>query len=104
GIGLAAFTGAGLLSRVFLSGATLNLLAWSLLPPETRPGGWLWGIAAAATMLVLPVGTLGIILLTCRPANDRPIERDVIQRLRRDGGSLTPHAHAGGTRAVATVV
>jgi DASS family divalent anion:Na+ symporter len=38
GIGLAAFTGSGLLSRVFLSGATLNLVAWSLLPPATRPG------------------------------------------------------------------
>jgi divalent anion:Na+ symporter, DASS family len=104
GIGLAAFTGAGLLSRVFLSGATLNLLAWSLLPPETRPGWWLWAIAAAPTMLVLTVGTLGIILLTCRPANDRPIERDVIQRLRRDGGSLTPHAHVAGTAAVAMLI
>src|SRR5262249_29877874 len=34
GIGLAAFVGSGLLSRVFLSGATLNLIAWSLLPPS----------------------------------------------------------------------
>ena len=44
GIGLAAFAGSGLLSRVFLSGATLNLIAWSLLPPAARPGWWMWAM------------------------------------------------------------
>ncbi len=104
GIGLAAFTGSGLLSRVFLSGATLNLIAWSLLPPATRPGWWLWAIAGTPMMLVLTVGTLGIILLTCRPANDRPIGRDVIQRQRRDIGPLTPHAHVAGVTAVVVLI
>ncbi len=80
GIGLAAFTGSGLLSRVFLSGATLNLIAWSLLPPATRPGWWRWALAGSPMMLVLTAGALGIILLTYRPANDCPVGRDVIAR------------------------
>jgi len=104
GIGLAAFTGSGLLSRVFLSGATLNLIAWSLLPPATRPGWWRWAIAGAPMMLVLTVGALGIILLTCRPANDCPIGRGVIQRQRRDIGTLTPQAHVAGVAAVVVLI
>ena len=104
GIGLAAFTGSGLLSRVFLSGATLNLIAWSLLPPAARPGWWGWAVAAAPTMLVLTVGTLGIILLTCRPANDRPVGREVIQQQRRELGALTPQARVAGVAAVVVLI
>ena len=104
GIGLAAFTGSGLLSRLFLSGETLNLLAWSLLPPAARPGWWKWAIAGAPMLLVLTVGALGTILLTCRPAHDRPIDRDVIQRLRRDAGPLTPHARVAGAAAVMVLI
>ena len=67
GIGLAAFAGSGLLSRVFLSGATLNLIAWSLLPPAARPGWWMWAMASAPMLLVLAVGVLTVILLTVPP-------------------------------------
>lgn len=104
GLGLAAFTGSGLLSRVFLSGAPLNLVAWSLLPPTTRPGWWMWALAGAPTMLVLTGGTLGIILLTCRPADDRPINRHVIQRLRRDSGALTGEAYLAAAAAVVMLI
>ena len=104
GIGLAAFTGSGLLSRVFLSGATLNLVAWSLLPPATRPGWWRWAMAGAPMMLVLTVGALGIILLTCRPANDCPVRRDVIQRQRREIGALTVQARVAGSAAVVVLI
>jgi di/tricarboxylate transporter len=104
GIGLAAFTGSGLLSRVFLSGATLNLVAWSLLPPATRPGWWRWAMAGAPMMLVLTVGALGIILLTCRPANDCPVRRDVIQRQRREIGALTAQARVAGSAAVVVLI
>jgi di/tricarboxylate transporter len=104
GIGLAAFTGSGLLSRVFLSGATLNLLAWSLLPPAARPGWGQWATAAAPMALVLTVGTLGIILLTFRPTPDRPLGHDVLQRHRRKLPPLAPRAHvAGGAAAVVLV-
>jgi len=101
GIGLAAFTGSGLLSRVFLSGATLNLLAWSLLPPAARPGWWWWALAAAPMAVVLTVGALAIILIAYRPTDDRPIGRDVIQRLRRERGPLSTHAHVAAGAALA---
>jgi di/tricarboxylate transporter len=104
GIGLAAFTGSGLLSRVFLSGATLNLIAWSLLPPATRPGWWRWALAGAPMMLVLTAGALGIILLTYRPANDCPVGRDVIARQRREIGPLTPGAYVAGAVAVVVLI
>jgi len=103
GIGLAAFAGSGLLSRVFLSGATLNLIAWSLLPPAARPGWWTWAIASAPMLLVLMVGMLTVILLTWRPANDRPMERDAIRR-QRDPGPLTPREHAAGVAALVVLI
>jgi di/tricarboxylate transporter len=95
GIGLAAFTGSGLLSRVFLSGATLNLLAWSLLPPGARPGWGQWAIAAAPMALVLTAGSLGIILLTCRPAQDRPL----VPRATTTDASRARGRGGGGGRA-----
>ena len=104
GIGLAAFAGSGLLSRVFLSGATLNLIAWSLLPPAARPGWWTWAIASAPMLLVLMVGVLTVILLTWRPANDRPIDRDVIRRQGGDPGPLTPREHAAGVAALVVLI
>src|SRR5262245_21334210 len=99
GIGLAAFTGSGLLSRVFLSGATLNLIAWSLLPVASRPGWWRWALAAAPMTLVLVLGALAIILLAYRPAHDRPVARDVIERQQRAMGPLTSRAWVAGTAA-----
>ena len=104
GIGLAAFAGSSLLSRVFLSGATLNLIAWSLLPPAARPGWWMWTIASAPMLLVLAAGMLTVILLTWRPANDRPVERDAIRRQRRDPGPLTPSEHAAGIAALVALI
>jgi di/tricarboxylate transporter len=97
GIGLAAFTGSGLLSRVFLTGATLNLIAWSLLPATSRPGWWRWAVAAAPMTLVLVLGALTIILLAYRPAHDRPVAREVIERQQRAMGPLTLRAWVAAT-------
>ena len=105
GIGLAAFTGSSLLSRVFLSGAAVNLLAWSLLPASTHPTWWRWAIAASPTMLLISVGSLAIILITCRPPNERPIPGDLIRRLRRaHRRPLTPHAHVPAVVAAALLI
>jgi len=104
GIGLAAFVGSSLLSRVFLSGATVNLIAWSLLPPETRPGWWMWALAAMPMLLVVTLGSLGVILLRYRPANDRPLERDVIERQRHEIGPLTARERAAGISAAAVLI
>ena len=81
-----------------------NLLAWSLLPPATRPGWWKWAIAGAPMLLVLTVGALGTILLTYRPAHDRPIDRDAVQRLRRNAGPRTPHARVASAAAVMVLI
>jgi len=99
GLGLAAFTGSGLLSRVFMSGATLNLLAWGLLPPDAQPGWWKWAIASTPTLLVLTVGALGTILLTCRPAAERRMGEEDIERLRRAVGPLTRQGRMAGLSA-----
>ena len=93
GIGLAAFTGSGLLSRVFLSGATLNLIAWSLLPPATRPGWWRWAIAAAPMTLVLTVGALAD-----HPAHVSSGERSP-HRTRRDPATTAGHWTVDSPRA-----
>ena len=63
-----------------MSGATLNLIAWSLLPTSSRPGWWTWIIGGAPMLLVLTAGTLAIILLTCRPEHEAHVRRDVILR------------------------
>jgi len=104
GLGLAAFTGCGLLSRVFMSGATLNLLAWGLLPADVRPGWWRWAVAGAPTLLVLTAGALAIILLAYRPTRERRLGGDDIERLRRAGGPLTPQAQLAGVAAAAMLV
>jgi hypothetical protein len=100
----AAFVGNGLLSRVFLSGATLNLIAWSLLPPAARPGWWTWAIAGAPMLLVLTIGALGVILLTFRPTEDHPIATDVIRQRRRDVGPFSYSEHAAGAATVAVLI
>jgi di/tricarboxylate transporter len=104
GLGLAAFTGSGLLSRVFMSGATLNLIAWSLLPASARPGWWTWVVAGAPTLLVLGTGTLAIILLTCRPEHDGPARHDVILRQWQAMGPLTAEAYVAGVAAAIVLV
>jgi divalent anion:Na+ symporter, DASS family len=104
GIGLAAFTGSGLLSRGFLSGATMNLVAWSLLPPAARPGWWRWAVAGAPMMVVLTAGALGFILLACRPANERAIPRDGLLPPRRKAGRLTPDALVAGLAAAVVLI
>ena len=104
GLGLAAFAGSSLLSRVFLSGATLNLIAWSLLPPEARPGWWLWAIASAPMMLILAGGVLAAILLAFRPAHDRPVRRHVMERYRRERGAPTRRERAAGAAAAVALL
>ncbi len=86
GIGLAAFVGSGLLSRGFLSGATLNFIAWGLLPADARPSWMFWALAAAPVTLLTASGSLGLILAVFRPVNDSPLPNEaLIERLRAKG-------------------
>lgn len=97
GIGLSAFVGAGLLSRGFLSGATLNLIAWSLLPPDARVGWGLWAVAAAPTTLLVVAGSLAMIHAAFRPAADQPLPSATIEdRLRALGPASRGEWLAGG--------
>ncbi len=69
-LGLAAWTGAGPLMFVALSGSGTCLLAWGLLPEASRVRvGWIqWLIAALPLGLFLAVGGLVLLFLLLRPA------------------------------------
>lgn len=59
GLALAAYVGFGLMSFMFLTGATLCLVGWNLLP-ETAKADFGWGAWALAA---LPGGVLTLVLL-----------------------------------------
>jgi len=89
GIGLAAFAGAGLLSRGFLTGATLNLIAWSLLPVDARPSWALWALAAAPMTLCVAAGAFGLIVAGFGPEVDRRLPREAIEERLLELGALS---------------
>ena len=89
GIGLAAFVGAGLMSRGFLSGAALNFIAWGLLPPAARPSWLWWALAALPVTLVTAFGSLAIIVSAFRPTSDAPLPADLLKAQLRERGPLT---------------
>jgi DASS family divalent anion:Na+ symporter len=97
GLGLAAFVGSGLMSRTFLSGATLNLVAWGLLPQEARLGWGDWLVAAVPSTVIVVVGTLAAIRFAYMPAEDRPLSKEVIrERLVALGPVSRAELWAGG--------
>jgi CRP-like cAMP-binding protein/di/tricarboxylate transporter len=69
-LGLAAWTGAGPLMFVSLSGSGTCLLAWGLLPEASRARvGWVqWLVAALPLGAFLGLGALGLLLVLLRPA------------------------------------
>jgi di/tricarboxylate transporter len=69
-LGLAAWTGAGPLMFVALSGSGTCLLAWGLLPEASRVRvGWIqWLVAALPLGVLLAIGALGVLLVSLRPA------------------------------------
>lgn len=86
GIALAAFAGFGLFSSGFLSGATFNFIAWSLLPADARLGWVEWAVAAAPVTAIVVTGVVTAILVGFRPGTDEPVRRDVLDaRLARLG-------------------
>jgi CRP-like cAMP-binding protein/di/tricarboxylate transporter len=69
-LGLAAWTGAGPLMFVALSGSGTCLLAWGLLPEASRLRfGWIqWLVAALPLGVFLAVSALGLLFVLLRPA------------------------------------
>jgi DASS family divalent anion:Na+ symporter len=70
-LGLAAWTGAGPLMFVALSGSGTCLLAWGLLPEASRGRfGWIqWLVAALPLGVFLAVGALALLIVLLRPAS-----------------------------------
>lgn len=79
GVGLAAFLGAGLLCRSFLSGAGLNLVAWGLLPTDAQLTWTAWAVAALPTTAIVFAGGVLAILFSARTSPVRA--GDAIQAL-----------------------
>ena len=69
-LGLAAWTGAGPLMFVALSGSGTCLLAWGLLPEASRVRfGWIqWLVAALPLGVFLAAGALALLFVLLRPA------------------------------------
>jgi DASS family divalent anion:Na+ symporter len=103
GIGLAAFVGAGLLSRGFLSGAALNFIAWGLLPAAARPTWLVWALAAIPVTMVTALGSLGIILSRFRPASDVPLPNQVLSAELRARGPLSRNEWLAGAATLAVL-
>jgi di/tricarboxylate transporter len=76
-LGQAAWLGANPLLFMFLNGSTSSLLAWGLLPEETRARiGWLqWFFAAAPLGLLVGVGTLAATYFLLRPGASPELSR-----------------------------
>lgn len=103
GLGLASFVGSALVSRAFLSGATLNFVAWGLLPHEAQVSWALWAVAAAPATLIVIVGALVIIRLVFRPKVDETVARDAIAGRLAAMGPLTSAQRAAGAVTLAVL-
>jgi CRP-like cAMP-binding protein/di/tricarboxylate transporter len=69
GLALATYIGFGMMGPLFLTGSSGALIAYGLLPPETRAQvDWVhWFLAALPTCLILFVLTMGFVLTRYRP-------------------------------------
>jgi di/tricarboxylate transporter len=103
GIGLAAFVGAALFGRVFLSGAALNFVAWGLLPAEARPSWALWAAAAAPVTILTAVGSLAVILVSFRPAGEHVPPSETFEDPLRTRGSFSRAELIAGATALAVL-
>lgn len=71
-LGLAAMIGSGPLMFMFLNGGSVCLLAWGLLPDESRARfDWVhWFLAAAPLGAFLAITSLGVLFLLLRPRGE----------------------------------
>jgi CRP-like cAMP-binding protein len=71
-LGLASWIGAGPMLFAFLSASSVNLLAWGLLPPDSRARfDWIhWFIAVLPLVILVAVGSLPLLVVTLRPSLD----------------------------------
>ena len=103
GLGLAAFLGSGLVSRSFMSGAALNLIAWQLLPAGARPTWTDWALAALPATVVMLGGPLVTLLAFFRPPGSCRTDRSEIAAQLAARGAVTPREWATGVAAAAAL-
>lgn len=103
GLGLAAFLGSGLVSRNFMSGAALNLIAWQLLPAAGRPTWTDWALAAMPATIVMLGGPLLTLLAFFRPSMSRRMDRSEIAAQLATRGAVTSREWGTGLVAVAAL-
>ncbi|MBA2447565.1 MAG: cyclic nucleotide-binding domain-containing protein [Chloroflexi bacterium] len=80
-LGLAAWTGSSPLMFLFLNASPVCLLAWGLLPPESRLSfDWFHWLAAAMPLSVfVALGALGVLFLLFRPGATSGQVRDRLE-------------------------
>lgn len=106
GLALSTFIGFGMMSPLFLTGSSIGLLGYGLLPSETRAEiDWVtWFLAALPACLVLFGLTMAFVLTRYRPngADDLPEETLALQK--RVLGPLTRDERTSLTVLVSLLV
>lgn len=91
GLAMAAYMGASQLYFLFLNGATMTMMLWGILPPETKQQiTWAyWLVVALPMALVLTVGFMIALMLWYRPAEWRAVDKSTIKLQQAVLGPLT---------------
>lgn len=80
GLAMATYLGAGQIYFLFLNGAPMTIILWSILPPEVKAqvtwGSWL--LAALPMGLTLLIGFLTLLFVYYRPEMAKPISRSTV--------------------------
>ncbi len=80
GLAMATYLGAGQMYFLFLNGAPMTIILWSILSPEVKARiNWgSWTLAALPMALALLSGFLLLLFLYYRPETSRPISRSTV--------------------------
>ena len=91
GLALATFVGFGLMGTLFLTGSTGALLAYGLLPAETRADvNWVrWTLAALVPCLVIFALCMAFVLLRYRPDGDDQLPEATLRLQQRVLGPVS---------------
>ncbi|MFZ5826631.1 MAG: SLC13 family permease [Bacillota bacterium] len=79
-LAMATYLGAGQIYFLFLNGAPMTIILWSILPPDIK-GQVSWGswfLAALPMGLTLLIGFLALLFFYYRPESAKPISRSTV--------------------------
>jgi len=97
GLALSTYIGFGMMGALFLTGSTGGLLAYGLMPPETRAKmDWVhWFMAALPTCLILFGLSMAFLLTRYRPEGDDDLPEATLALQRRVLGPLSRDERSG---------